>query len=951
MRDRPLLALYRLTRRAAWWVLLVVLALALLALYDLKDLTIDSSFQGLLPESDPLLARFEQYQSTLQETDRITILLSFESPLPPSAERVDRLLQAGQRVREQLLRHEEIVSASYRRELPALAQTGLPIDPLALNAETVQEIEAKIAELRIVVEARMPLEGQTRPLDEVYTEIAAALEDLLSGLGVLDPGKLVGALEQLGDRLEKLRRLNETVLSTLNQIPERLSELEAEIDAFRAKLDSLQSALRPSVSGTPYLLSKDHGALLVQIQPRQSSQRSIAYNRELIRAIQSELEALNLRAQGIDWGLKGPYVFSVQSDNALRRDMNRTGIVTIVGVLLLFIVVLRRLFYPLMATFPVLVALIFTLALTDRVFGGLNLLTAFLPAIILGLGIDYGIQFISHYLEERHGSRRVAPALRQTLRTKGSAMLTAAAATSLVLFGLGVVARSRGLAEMGYIIGAGVLLSCLLTLLLLPAMIVAGQTVFGRRLRAHPPRPWDLGPLARLITRGRWIVLALVLGGTAAMTLPATRVDFTFVSEALMPSSLPSQQVSATIQRDFELQGEITDPESYFFFFVEPSVTTVQRVSDALYRLDAVDRRPLSYYSVLPFSEPQKREALKEQLAALKALDPTTPLQEASRRLEALRELFGRSEEIQGALAYLAGQLEEGENQIIARTGDRELADQFAALRASTHAARARLEALSEARIEDRLFVLRQKSDVLIGHLRGLLDQIPPPQEVDRLIESPPPEMERLFFTSEGKAILMVHLKPEYLWNSDLYNQFIRDASGIADDFLGIPMTRARLEDYVKRDFQWSTALAVIVIFIVLRLDLGRSGVRGGTWLSLVTLGLGYLWMFGALDLLDIDFNVANILISPLLIGLGVDNCVYLLHRHRDLSGRSIERALSSTALPIIANTLATMIGFGSLMLAETPVLRVLGESAVLGIGFMTLLGLTFLPAAVAIRR
>jgi hypothetical protein len=88
-----------------------------------------------------------------------------------------------------------------------------------------------------------------------------------------------------------------------------------------------------------------------------------------------------------------------------------------------------------------------------------------------------------------------------------------------------------------------------------------------------------------------------------------------------------------------------------------------------------------------------------------------------------------------------------------------------------------------------------------------------------------------------------------------------------------------------------------------------------------------------------------------LLIGLGVDNCVYLLHRYRDFGGRSIERALASTGLPILANTLATMIGFGSLMLAETPVLGVLGESAVMGIGFMTLLSLTFLPAVLSLRR
>lgn len=951
MRKRLLLALYRLARRQAWPVLAVMLAALVPALLYLTDLKVDSTLQGLLPVNDPVLERFDRYQSALEEAEQTTIWLRLTSPPAEPGERVARLLEVGREAQQAILAHEEFTSATYQSEL-----SGLPIFPVdltSLSEENLQQLEDKIARLESLIQEETPLTSASRPLDEVYAEISEGLQSLLSGLAVLEPQKLAKTLQQLGEDLEKLRNLNREVRDGLIELPRQLGRAEEEIDRLSAQIASFQSALRqPTPQGEQYLLSRDKTSLLVHVKPGHSSTKSIEYNRRVTQLIREELQSLDLQARGIEWGLKGPYSFSVQSDRVLREDMSRTAAITIIGVFLLFVIVLRRFFYPLLATVPVLIALVLTLVWAKYAYGGLNLLTAFLPAIALGLGIDYGIQFFSHYLEERGGSRRITPALRRTLLTKGSAMTVAALATSTVLFGLGAVARSPGLAEMGTILGLAVLLSCLLTLVLLPAMIVAAHRAVGRRGRGHPPRPWDLSALARFPVRGRWVVIGAVLAGTAAIAWPASQIEFRFLSESLMPRGLPSQQVSAHIQENFELAGQVADPENYFLFFVEPSEEVVREVSNELYRLQAVDQRPWSYYSTLgPFSEPEKRAWLERQLATLRTLDPTRPLQALRERLEATAQFLGRKDEILRELEQLAEQLDAGQQQILTSTGDEALADEFASLLASTRAIQDRLEEMEAAKIEDRLFVLREKASGLIEATATLLRQIPAPEEIDRLIENPPPEIRKNFFTSEGRVIVFAHVQQEWLWDSALYDRFIDKASQISDQYLGHPMIRARVEYYAKRDFAWSTALAALIILIILRLDFARSRARGGTWLSALTLGLGYLWLLGVLHLRGIDFNVANILISPLLIGLGVDNCVYLIHRHRDLSGSSVERATASTALPIIANTLATMIGFGSLLLAETPVLRLLGESAVLGIGLMTLFSLIFLPAALAVRR
>ncbi len=947
---RPLFTLFRSIRRVAGLVLLMALALAVASVLDLRTLPVDSTFNQLLPQDDPLLERVQRYQNLLEsEVNKDAVLLRLDAPgSAPRGERVETLLDAGRKVQNAVGAHPEISQASFERDEPQ----ALNVDPLALDEASIDELQARIEQLRQAVESDGALPSSEQSLAGIYRDTANSLEQLMSGLGVFDPQKLSATLKDLSNQINALRQLNGSVLTGLDELPERMETLSKGIETFRAELASLQNTIQPtSKQGSPYWLSTDATALVVQFQPDQPASRSLDYNRRVVGKVKRELRSLDLASMGIEWGIKGPHVFSVQSDAMLREDMNRTALITVLGVLGLFILVLRRFVYPIIATIPVSLALMLTLAISKHLFGGLNLLTAFLPAIVLGLGIDYGIQFITHYLEIREGSRRVIPALRHAVTVKGKAMITAAAATSLVLFGVGVVSQTKGLSEMGYILGFGVLLSCLVTLVVLSALLVAAQRAVGRRGRVRPPRPWNLEPFAQAIARRRWVVVALVLVGTAAIAYPASRIDFTFISEDVSQRNLPSQDVARYINDNFETGGQIADPENYFFFFVEPSLERVREISNALYRMDAVDRRPLSYYSAIGIENQAERERFKRLLGELQGLDPVTPLQKASDRLSTLRQPFTNAEALMSALEQLSDQLQTSANTVVQATGDRELQERFLSIKDETDRIRDRFQDLVEANMGDRLFALRQSVDSLAERVRSLKAQIPTPERIDRLIENPPERYRKLGFAPDGDAIVAAHVSEDVIWNSDLYNDFIEKAERISDDFFGTPMTRARLESYMRQDFAYSTATAVFIIMAVLWVSLRRSRVRGGTWLSLVTLGLGYLWMLGALHLFDIDFNVANILISPLLIGLGVDNCVYLLHRYRDMGARDVKGALASTALPILANTFATMIGFGSLIFAQTPILEVLGQSAVLGIGFMTLFGLTFLPAMIAIRR
>ncbi len=177
-------------------------------------------------------------------------------------------------------------------------------------------------------------------------------------------------------------------------------------------------------------------------------------------------------------------------------------------------------------------------------------------------------------------------------------------------------------------------------------------------------------------------------------------------------------------------------------------------------------------------------------------------------------------------------------------------------------------------------------------------------------------------------------------------------ASSISHDYFGLALGIKVLENYMRRDFVISTILAAALIALVLWFTL-RGWMR--PLLAAAPLVLGYAWMLGGMRLLKIPFNFINITISPLLIGFGVDNGVYLLVRYAeerrvDPAG-AVERSARTTAAAVIMTSLTTLSVFGSLLLARTPGLRVLGICAILGIGFALLFSLLFLPAALRVER
>ena len=149
-----------------------------------------------------------------------------------------------------------------------------------------------------------------------------------------------------------------------------------------------------------------------------------------------------------------------------------------------------------------------------------------------------------------------------------------------------------------------------------------------------------------------------------------------------------------------------------------------------------------------------------------------------------------------------------------------------------------------------------------------------------------------------------------------------------------------QLRGMVKRDFTLLAPLALAVVLVLLFLHF-----RNPRWvgMALTPLLSGVAYMLGASALLGLDLNPANAVAIPLILGIGIDDGIHIVHRYREK--KDVGQTVKLTGRAVIMTSLTTMVGFGSLSTSHFPALASLGQLALLGIGSCLLTSLLLLPS------
>jgi len=226
----------------------------------------------------------------------------------------------------------------------------------------------------------------------------------------------------------------------------------------------------------------------------------------------------------------------------------------------------------------------------------------------------------------------------------------------------------------------------------------------------------------------------------------------------------------------------------------------------------------------------------------------------------------------------------------------------------------------------------------LIENLHQLKEVSTP--EFIEVADIPPPIRNR--YLSENNQWLLRVFAKKNLWEYSNLKEFVSSIQKVDARATGKPFTTLEGLKGMKSGFQWAGIYALIAIILVLSWDFRKTIL---VTLALIPLVMGLCITMGAVWLLGYQLNPANMIAFPILVGVGIDNAVHVIH---DFLGRDRSKPYqlkSSTFKGIFVAGLTTVLGFGSLTISSHLGLSSLGLLLALGVSSCMICSVLWLPS------
>ncbi|PTL81005.1 RND family transporter [Vitiosangium sp. GDMCC 1.1324] len=415
---------------------------------------------------------------------------------------------------------------------------------------------------------------------------------------------------------EKLRALREDVSARLRYEKQKalavdlLDEKDAPPD-----FDAIVKKYTPDAPMREYLGSADGSEVYLMVKPGGTA-GDLVFAQKLVDDVKRVSAEVAQGSPGVVLDYAGAFQARLEEDAVMRNDLTRSGILSAVMAVAIILLATRRLWALAVVGVPVIFGVSLTFAFAEMAIGHLNIVTGFLVAILIGLGLEYGIHLAMRYWEERRehpASLALAEAVRGTFAGAITSALTNAAAFFVLVF-----ARFEAFKQFGLLAGVGVMLSVLVAYGMGPALLVLAERLRPGRKPAADHAPEAPAQTARPSTGKRMPTVAIlgilmaVIGfaGYSLYVLP--RVGFETNMRKLKGNS-------SSVQLDDHIVEQLGSPLNPAILLVD-DLKQAQVVQQVISEVKAKHGEDSTFkqYASLNDLLPQDVPAHQEQIAALR---------------------------------------------------------------------------------------------------------------------------------------------------------------------------------------------------------------------------------------------------------------------------------------------------------------------------------------------
>ncbi len=917
MKEKVFKGLARLTTKKSGIALLIALVLTVVAGGLSERLELKMNFKDLMPQSDPTVVEYNKILDHYQAASNIIIaaigdknsLKKFADDIAPKIENMDQYIKR----------------VDYKMNKEFFRNHGF----MLTRTKDLKNSQDMYADLGLVPF----LSGINDAFEQTYVadgEVSISNKE--------KENKAIASMDGLKTWVETMQYYIEHPNSTNTELTKNT-------------VDKL-------LIGDEYFLSQNKDMILLFAQPSFPVDE-MNKSTTLIHTIDSLLQDYAAQNEGVRMaGAAGTMALAVQETDAASSDMMYTSLLAFLLIIVLFILSFRMWTAPILAGISLIAGIVWTTGFVAVTIGSLNMMTSMFAVILIGLGIDFNIHIISTFNQLRAKGIDVQTSIYETFLKSGNGILMGAISTALAFFTM-IIAQNAGMKEFGMVAGVGVLLCMVSALFILPSLLVVHEKLrkaktnrLQKRLNKVNPETTTytklqnklakeeivktteygiMGKIADFVALRPVFFLALVVSVTVIAGYFATRIQFNYDYLSLEPVGLSSVAVQDSMIKKFDMTSDMV-------MVTANSIEQARDISEKAKKLRKTGMvTTISDYlpnkeqqsQRIPYINKIRQDILNNSASELNADDEQQFIDELYRIEDNIIEL--------SQLAYAGGQ-ERIDQKAREITGNLDLPA------TKRHSIIGKLVAQIKNNPDASIKALRRfQADYETLLREGVLSMC---STEELTLEKLPNDIVNQFISDNGKQYLVSIYPKEQMWDFNFLRLFSEQMHKIDERVTGMPLVFYILITLIGRDGSIAAILTLIVIFLLLLADYRNLKL---SLLTLIPLVFGTIWMVGAMKLFGMQFNILNVMAIPLILGMGIDDGIHIIHRYKIEGKNKIFAIFSSTGKAVLLTSITTFLAFGSLGFAAARGLASLGIVLAIGITTCWLATVVVLPAILSL--
>ncbi len=736
---------------------------------------------------------------------------------------------------------------------------------------------------------------ETEKLDDLSTTLA----DAQPFIGHLSQNyHLQGLLDILGKALES----TDGVLPVnLNPLLEQIDHSLVAVQSNQKHYLSWQKLLAVNETGDRNTLRSIVSARpIADFKSMKPVERAMDFARSIVRDIQLQDPQVSIR-------ITGKIALEEDEMRVLAEDTVYSGLFALALVIMVLFLGLRSVKLVLCTLIALMMGLILTAGFATIAVGHLNVLSVAFAILYIGLGVDFAIHICLCYRECWDDNLGSEAAIKKSVKILGSSLFLCAITTSIGFFAF-IPTDYEGVSELGLISGGGMFVGLMVSLSLLPALLKAFSIKQLSHTQVTRLPDWLCTFPFRFARSIRYISILLAIA--AGFSLNYIYLDSN-------PVNLRDQSSESVVAFKDLLKSKDRSP--FVLIALSESLQSADQLA-AIIKLQPSVKKTITLSSFVANNQDEKLEII-EDLSFMLGADLANfdrPMETANSR-QGLLDLQSKitlalAEPSGNATPELLQKLQQDINGFI------DFAD-------AAEVPRLIYQQLDNSVLGLFPYTMQQLNASLLAY----------PFELEDI-----PDYIRNNWVSDS-GIYKVIIGPKKDLNiAENLSEFAMEVKNIDNSVTGLPVSDLAAGKVITEVFIQAFATAFIAIFLVLLIIL-RS--FRNTLLVIWPLLLAGLLTAATNVILDNPFNFANIIALPLLMGMGVDSGIHIMHRlYAGLE--PYEHLLkTSTARGVFFSSLTTLLSFTSLAFTNHQGIASMGLLLAVGISFTLICTLIVLPA------